>query len=800
MVELLAQGSQVQAQDARGNSALHLCALNGHRGVVEVLLRSGADPSIPNEDGQLPIELSCERFVRDLFLRDRSSIFSPVVQAQSLFAALLAQQQEEKQQQEQQQEQSQQEDKEQADMRGEALTLSPPRTPYTLVGVQSAQKPPQPPTGTSQPKSSDIDLLAATYSTPPPHPLLQHQLLAHPSQHTNPAVTPQQPLLSFNGNLNSNRKTAARSSSKKRSVKQYGTPMKTFQAPATLRSASKLSSRPHDTLNGDGSSHASKALPRSTAASVSKEEGVSEEVRVAEEAEEVREEVLHAARDTACAWQVTTEDFNLRYNFVRAIQNKNKLKDLQMYLAQEPRLPWLRLADMGGELVSNGFTGVHVAAQYDNVNALELFAAHRCSIPVEDDGDEEGEEVRRVSFWVRDLQGRTPLHIAAMHNSSRACVWLRRQMRLERQRQQQELRRLHGQLSGQEGEKEASEGGQEEEEVVEEVEGVYGNDPVSVFDPVGCFAPVDLAGLTPLGCAKLSAAKARAPPIASLVQRALFSPGDRSILPRTPRAMTLRAPALDPQGGVPEVCSAEKEEVRVFNPYSMYSPQLQASVQASARVSEEVLVFASAEAQGWTMGMEDRCCALAPLGSGSLSVSAGEAREGTEGGTQGGRVRGGSVQRGGGWRQWCFFSVLDGHGGAFCSDFLATHLPRLLPQHLLENSCEDLPEPLADLLVGLCHSADHLLAQQHRLQVHPESATSGDSGRLRLLDSSGSAAILLLVTHRHLVFGNVGDCRGCIALLKDEAAEVEVEAVQVTRDHKPQLESETARILRANAM
>lgn len=164
--------------------------------------------------------------------------------------------------------------------------------------------------------------------------------------------------------------------------------------------------------------------------------------------------------------------------------------------------------------------------------------------------------------------------------------------------------------------------------------------------------------------------------------------------------------------------------------------------------------------------------------------------------------------RGGGWRQWSFFSVLDGHGGAFCSDFLATHLPRLLPSHLLDHPCEDLPAPLADLLVSLCHSADHLLAQQHRLQVHPESATSGDSGRLRLLDSSGSAAILLLVTHRHLVFGNVGDCRGCLALLKEgthervqeEAAEVEVEAVQVTRDHKPQLESERDRIVRANAM
>lgn len=82
----------MSAVDKDQNNSLHLAALNGHKGVVEVLLRYGGDPSVPNGNGLLPVELAKDRFVRDLFLRDRSSIFSPVVQARSLFAEYLANQ------------------------------------------------------------------------------------------------------------------------------------------------------------------------------------------------------------------------------------------------------------------------------------------------------------------------------------------------------------------------------------------------------------------------------------------------------------------------------------------------------------------------------------------------------------------------------------------------------------------------------------------------------------------------------------------------------------------------------------
>lgn len=91
-MELLSQGANVSALDKDQNSSLHLAALNNNKGVVEVLLRSGADPSVPNGNGLLPVELAQNRFVRELFLRDRSNVFSPVVQARSLFAEYLSQQ------------------------------------------------------------------------------------------------------------------------------------------------------------------------------------------------------------------------------------------------------------------------------------------------------------------------------------------------------------------------------------------------------------------------------------------------------------------------------------------------------------------------------------------------------------------------------------------------------------------------------------------------------------------------------------------------------------------------------------
>ena len=65
--------------------------MNERKGIIEILLRYGADRSIPNNAGLLPIELAPNKMVKELFLRDRSSIFSPIVQSRALLTDYIEQ-------------------------------------------------------------------------------------------------------------------------------------------------------------------------------------------------------------------------------------------------------------------------------------------------------------------------------------------------------------------------------------------------------------------------------------------------------------------------------------------------------------------------------------------------------------------------------------------------------------------------------------------------------------------------------------------------------------------------------------
>jgi ankyrin repeat protein len=72
LLELLSQGANVNAVSTAGCTAIHYAAVNKHKGIVELLLRSGADPSIPNSNGQLAAELCDDVDIHTLLLRDRS--------------------------------------------------------------------------------------------------------------------------------------------------------------------------------------------------------------------------------------------------------------------------------------------------------------------------------------------------------------------------------------------------------------------------------------------------------------------------------------------------------------------------------------------------------------------------------------------------------------------------------------------------------------------------------------------------------------------------------------------------------
>lgn len=72
-MELLLHGVDVEKVSSKnkGNRPLHFAAANNHHRIVELLLRSDAKPSVPNDDGEIPVELATDRTVRDILLRKR---------------------------------------------------------------------------------------------------------------------------------------------------------------------------------------------------------------------------------------------------------------------------------------------------------------------------------------------------------------------------------------------------------------------------------------------------------------------------------------------------------------------------------------------------------------------------------------------------------------------------------------------------------------------------------------------------------------------------------------------------------
>lgn len=177
-------------------------------------------------------------------------------------------------------------------------------------------------------------------------------------------------------------------------------------------------------------------------------------------------DMVNAARETAETISLSAVDFDKRRLFLRYCQNFNEEQFIK-FLEWDPLLPNCRLsADMG--IRSDGQTPLHAAASYGNIQALELCLKFG----------------RKVSLFVRDMQGRTPLHIAAMAGQEQTCRFLLFSMEKER-------RTL----------------------------------------PVGIYAPVDLMGDTPLGLAKQ---REKTRPRNPQLIATLFKIGDASVLPFIP--------------------------------------------------------------------------------------------------------------------------------------------------------------------------------------------------------------------------------------------------------------------------
>jgi ankyrin repeat protein len=61
---LLDAGAAPDAQNKQGSTALHLAAINGHVGVVKVLLAKGANAAVPNKEGKAAAELAKSEEIR----------------------------------------------------------------------------------------------------------------------------------------------------------------------------------------------------------------------------------------------------------------------------------------------------------------------------------------------------------------------------------------------------------------------------------------------------------------------------------------------------------------------------------------------------------------------------------------------------------------------------------------------------------------------------------------------------------------------------------------------------------------
>jgi len=129
----------------------------------------------------------------------------------------------------------------------------------------------------------------------------------------------------------------------------------------------------------------------------------------------------------------------------------------------------------------------------------------------------------------------------------------------------------------------------------------------------------------------------------------------------------------------------------------------------------------------------------------------------------------------GNWDNTSLFGVFDGHGGAQVAKFCAVRLPQILQQGdasrattALRNSFLQLDEKLADLGESMSVSAPG----------HP--------------DNVGCTAVVSLINKETIIVANAGDSR---AVLSRNAR-----AVPLSKDHKPNLPKEAARIRKAGGV
>ena len=125
---------------------------------------------------------------------------------------------------------------------------------------------------------------------------------------------------------------------------------------------------------------------------------------------------------------------------------------------------------------------------------------------------------------------------------------------------------------------------------------------------------------------------------------------------------------------------------------------------------------------------------------------------------------------------WSLFGVCDGHGGAFCSEYLANAIPTMLAKEAAmlarymgsafkpggtSNDADTTPHQLKEMLLKVCVDADTQLSEHPRMFVEHTGTTNI---KYKCMDGSGSTAILALITAQYVAIANVGDSRAVLAV------------------------------------
>ena len=121
------------------------------------------------------------------------------------------------------------------------------------------------------------------------------------------------------------------------------------------------------------------------------------------------------------------------------------------------------------------------------------------------------------------------------------------------------------------------------------------------------------------------------------------------------------------------------------------------------------------------------------------------------------------------WPKTCFFSVYDGHGGNKCAEFLRGNLIKLICDN------EFFPKDIEKAIKYGFEQAD---------KIFLEKSVKDD----KIVDKSGSCALILLIVENKIYVANVGDSR-CLISMKNGLIRKDV-----TRDHKPNYPYEKRRI------